>query len=190
MNQPYSKINFIKKEIHRKINFDNIKDTIYKRDDLYRLENGELVKYDTAYSHSKNIFSTYSTEIYNLYLDISDMLDEVCREYDIAKDFQKYRIYGKIVEYGKSTNTLWYDFPGIDRPHLHGFFFFNNKYKISFKNNDQLESVDIDKNTIIINKPTDLINIKTEIDCCGIEFYIFPNIMLKHNEPGVWVPIL
>ena len=190
MKQPYSKINFIKKEIDIKFNFDNVKDTVYKKDELYRVEDGEVVKYNEVYDHSKNIFLTYSTEVYNLYLNISKVLSEACKEYGIAKDFQRYMIYGKVVEYGEDTNTLWYDFPGIDKPNLHGFFLFNNNYKISFKNKDSVQSVDIDRNTIIINKPTDLINIKTDKKCAAIEFYIFPNIMLKHNEPGVWVPIL
>ncbi len=190
MKQLSSKTNFIKKEVDFKFNFDNVKDTVYKKDELYRVENGELVKYDEVYFHSKNIFSTYSTEVYNLYLNISKVLQEACKEYEIAKDFQKYMIYGKVVEYGEKTNTLWYDFPGIDKPQMHGFFLFNNKYNVSFKNKDIIQSIEVDKNTIILNKPTDLINIKTDKECAAIEFYIFPNKMLKHNEPGVWIPIL
>lgn len=116
-------------------------------------------------------------------------MDDACLLYNLNRNLQKYMIYGKISEYNQDNKNIWYDFPGINIPNLHGFFFFNNNYKVSFKNQNIITEIDIKSNTIIINKPTDLIKINSENNSEVIEFYIFPNIMLKHNEPGVWIPV-
>lgn len=46
-------------------------------------------------------------------------------------------IYGKISKYGPSTNKLWYDFPGINIPYLHGIYFPDEaEYQVFFMNNN------------------------------------------------------
>lgn len=190
MNQLYSKTKFIRKNVDFNFNLNNIKNTSYKKDELYFVKDGELNKEDEIIYNSKNIFTTYSDDAYNLYKEISILLDDACSLYEINKGVQNYMLYAKISNYGKHNSTVWYDFPGINIPYLHGFFFFGPTYEINFKNQNNVTKEKIDSHTIIINKPTDLINIKSVGESEVIEFYIAPNKMLKHNEPGVWVPIL
>ena len=190
MNQLFSKTKFIKNNTNFEFNLKDIEDMSYKKDELFFVKEGELNKeYEVVHS-SKNIFTVYSDSSYNLYRDISTALVEACSLYEINKDIQNYMIYGKLAKYGDYNKRIWYDFPGINIPYLHGFFFFDGKFDVSFKNQNSIIKETIDKNTVIINKPTDLINIKTDKESDVIEFYIVPNKMLKYNEPGVWVPIL
>lgn len=163
----------------------------FKKDEIYTISANKIIKENSYNSVAKNIFLNYSQSVYSLYLDISNILKEVCREYEINQSKQKYMIYGKISKYSELTNRDWYDFPGINKPSLHGFYFPQvNACSLTVKNNDQQEAVTIQRGDIIINKPTDIINIKTDAEIDVVEFYIMPNILLKHNEPGVWCPIL
>lgn len=190
MNQLYSKTKFIKKNIDIDFDLEDIKNMSFKKDELFFVKDGDLNKENEIIHKSKNIFTTYSSSSYSLYKGISYLLREACLLYDINKDVQDYMIYGKISKYGDYNKGIWYDFPGINIPYLHGFFFFDSSYEVNFKNQNNLVTEKVEGNTVIINKPTDLINIKSEKDSEIIEFYIIPNDMLKHNEPGVWVPIL
>lgn len=190
LSQIYSKTNFIKKEVDFNFNIKNIKDMSFKKDELFFVKDGALKKEKEKIIESKNVFTVYCNDSYNLYKEISSLINDSCLLYDLNKEKQNYMIYGKISEYGPDNKNIWYDFPGINIPNLHGFFFFDNEYKVSFKNQKSIVDIDIKTNTIIINKPTDLIKINSVNKSEVIEFYIFPNIMLKHNEPGIWVPIL
>lgn len=189
-NQTYSKINFLKKETDLQFDIEYLKSMYYKKDDLYYTNNGELELKSEIIINSKNIFSVYTKSSYDLYIKISECLKEICKIYDININKQRYMIYGKISKYGKFTNGSWYDFPGINIPYLHGMYFPTEaEYKVSFKNNNETLEELFYKNTLFINKPTDIINIKTKEDQEVVEFYIAPLIDLEHNEPGVWVPI-
>jgi hypothetical protein len=190
MNQLFSKTKFIKNNTSFEFNLKDIKDMSFKKDELFFVKNGDLNKEDEIVHNSKNIFTVYSDSSYCLYRSISDALKEACSLYEINKDMQNYMIYGKVSKYGDHNKGIWYDFPGINIPYLHGFFFFDGTFDVSFKNQNSIIKETIDKNTIIVNKPTDLINIKAEKESDVVEFYIVPNKMLKYNEPGVWVPIL
>jgi hypothetical protein len=191
LNQQYSKIKFIKDKLDITFDINLVESMSFKKDELYYVENNSLVKKEELINFSKNIFSVYTDECYNLYKDISKILKKVCNEYEINIEKQKYMIFGKISTYNEFTNANWYDFPGINIPQLHGFYFIeNNEHSVSFKNNNNLVKENFYKNDIFINKPTDLINIKVKEECKIIEFYIYPILMLKHNEPGVWVPII
>ena len=190
LNQTYSKTNFLKKEIDIEFDIDYLNLMLYKKDDLYYTINGELELKEEIVINSKNIFSVYTDGSYDLYLQISKALKEICNLYDINIEKQKYMIYGKISKYGHNTNRAWYDFPGINIPYLHGMYFPSEaEYKVSFMNNKSTKEEIFNKNGLFINKPTDIINIKTDKEQEIIEFYIVPLYSLKHNEPGVWVPI-
>lgn len=190
MNQLFSKTKFIKKNTNFEFNLKDIGDMSFKKDELFFVKEGELNKENEVIHSSKNIFTVYSDSSYYLYREISTALLEACSLYEINKDIQNYMIYGKLAKYGDYNSSIWYDFPGINIPYLHGFFFFDGKFDVSFKNQNSIIKEIIEKNTVIINKPTDLINIKADKDSDVVEFYIVPNKMLKYNEPGVWVPIL
>jgi hypothetical protein len=190
LNQTHSKTSFFKKTLNIEFDLERLKGMSYKKDELYYTQDGELELKNEIIIKSKNIFSIYTDDAYDLYLEISKALKETCSLYQIDFDKQKYMIYGKIAEYGQATNRCWYDFPGINIPYLHGFYFPDGReYKVSFSNNNITKEETFDKNQLFINKPTDVINIKTQYECELIEFYIVPLISLKHNEPGVWVPI-
>ncbi len=191
LNQQYSKIKFIKDKLNISFDLDFVESMSFKKDELYYVENNDLIKKEEVVNFSKNIFSVYTNECFDLYKNISIILKKVCNEYEINIEKQKYMIFGKISTYDKLTNPNWYDFPGINIPQLHGFYFIEDKeHCVSFKNNNNLIKENFYKNDIFINKPTDLINIKVEDKCKVIEFYIHPILMLKHNEPGVWLPIV
>ena len=134
MNQLYSKTRFIKNNVDFNFNLNNIKKTSYKKDELFFVKDGDLNKKNEIIYNSKNIFTTYSDDAYNLYKEISILLNEACSLYEINKNVQNYMIYGKVSKYGKDNMGVWYDFPGINIPYLHGFFFFGPQYEISFKN--------------------------------------------------------
>jgi hypothetical protein len=109
----------------------------FKKDELYYVENNDLIKKEEVVNFSKNIFSVYTNECFDLYKNISIILKKVCNEYEINIEKQKYMIFGKISTYDKSTNPNWYDFPGINIPQLHGFYFIEDKeHCVSFKNNN------------------------------------------------------
>ncbi len=189
MKTLYSKTLYLYKNIS--IGANNIKDMSFKKDDTYRVINGILEKQKSEISYAKNIFSVYSDFSFGLYKEISNSLDQVCDMYQINKEKQKYMIYGKVSSYNPSTNNNWYDFPGINIPFLHGFYFDDiQDGEINFENNKNYSSLKLTKGDLIINKPTDLIKIKTSSDIEVVEFYIAPLFALKNNEPGVWVPIL
>lgn len=191
LNQMYSKTNFLKKEAKIWFDVDKFNSMSYKKDELYYTNNGDLDLKETVVIESKNIFSVYTEDIYNLYLSISEGLKEACMLYDIDIKKQKYMIYGKMSKYGPSTNKNWYDFPGVSIPYLHGMFFITGEpYRLSFSNNNIVTKEVFNKNELFINKPTDIINIKTDQENEVVEFYIAPLYALKHNEPGVWVPII
>jgi hypothetical protein len=191
LNQQYSKIKFIKNKLDIDFNLENVESMSFKKDELYYVENNSLVKQKEIFNFSKNIFSIYVDECFDLYKNISIILKEVCNQYDINIEKQKYMIFGKLSTYGENTNKNWYDFPGINIPQLHGFYFIDDQeHSVSFKNNNNVIKENFYKNEIFINKPTDLINIKVKNECKIVEFYIYPMLMLKHNEPGVWIPII
>ena len=99
--------------------------------------------------------------------------------------------YGKNVKYYPEDNNKWYDFPGINVPFLHGFYFASGEnIKLKFNNNNIIHYQDVSPGDLIINKPTDIININVFEESNIIEFYVSPLFALKHNEPGVWVPII
>lgn len=191
LNQTYSKTNFLVGHLDFEFNINRVLDNSFKKDDIYLLENGILNLSDSIIYESKNIFSIYLEECYDLYKGISILLKDVHKEYTIDIEKQKYMIYGKVSEYNKETNKNWYDFPGINIPQLHGMYFPDScPAKLTFKNNNNIKEYTFDKNMFFINKPTDLIRVDVENKCNVVEFYVFPMYTLKHNEPGVWVPIL
>jgi len=161
-----------------------------KDDRIFIIKNDALTEKDLVVNKTKNIFLVYTDEMFLLYQNISNLLKDACNMYSIDTTKQKYFIYGKVVQYSLETNNHWYDFPGINKPFLHGFYFIDGQAEIFFQNNDKIESKVIKQNDIIINKPTDLIKIKTDSTINVVEFYIAPTYMLKYNQPGVWCPIL
>ena len=190
LNQTHSKTNFLKKQLDINFDLDHLKSMSYKKDEIYYTNNGELELKKEIVIESKNIFSVYAKSMYDLYLLISDYIKEICDIYELDINKQRYMIYGKVSKYGSNTNKNWYDFPGINIPYLHGMYFPDDaECEVSFNNNDSTIKEIFKKNSLFINKPTDIINIKTNKECEVIEFYISPLYGLKHNEPGVWVPI-
>lgn len=189
LSQPHSKTNFVRKNTGVFLDTKKINEISYKKDQLYFVKDGELEKQEEILYESKNIFSVYDSGIHSVYKHISELLNEACDTYSIDKEKQQYMIYGKFSNYNLSDNNNWYDFPGINIPQLHGMYFLEDTY-LTFKNNQSIEKDHFYKKDIFINKPTDLININVLGDSKILEFYIFPIEMLKHNEPGVWLPIL
>lgn len=186
-----SKISYVYKHIgvSNKI-LEDISSMSFKKDDVYEVENGSLKYKKSNVYYAKNIFSVYSQDIYSVYKDICDLLNEACSTYEIDKNKQFYMIYGKTEKYHKGMNGKWYDYPGINIPFLHGFFIMSgNSNKIFFQNNDSIVSKEIIPGDLIINKPTDLIKFEVDEDMHIIEFYISPIFALKNNEPGVWIPV-
>lgn len=171
--------------------FLSVIDQAPKTDSVYKIEENSLLKLKSKINDISNIFLIYDKSTYSLYCHISNLLSDVCREYEINQSKQKYMLYGKKVVYSEDTNKDWYDFPGINKPMLHGFYFPAVKScEMSFENNKIKTKIQISSHDLVINKPTDLINIKTDEPIDVVEFYIAPMEMLKHNEPGVWCPIL
>jgi len=162
-----------------------------KKEDIYEIQNGEVVKKNTVITETKNIFSIYTESCYDLYKHISISVDHACWSYEINKLKQKYMTYAKNVKYYPEDNNKWYDFPGINIPFLHGFYFASGEnIKLKFKNNGITHYQDVNPGDLIINKPTDIININVSSESNIIEFYVSPLFALKNNEPGVWVPII
>jgi hypothetical protein len=161
-----------------------------KNDRIFIIEDDLLTEKDSVVNQSKNIFLVYTEAVFFLYKNISESLKDACRMYNMDITKQRYFIYGKVVQYSTETNNHWYDFPGINTPFLHGFYFIDGQAEIFFQNNDKTQSKNVKEKDMIINKPTDLIKIKVDSTINVVEFYISPIYMLKHNQPGVWCPIL
>lgn len=192
MKKIFSETKFIHKNI---IGVDNIIHDIEhlgtKVDDIYNLIDGNLVKVRSTKKSPKNIFSIYTKACYELYKHVAIAVDHACNTYDISKKSQNYMVYGKAVKYYKTDNNKWFDFPGQNIPFLHGFYFAKtDNAKIYFNNGKSIHSESIKEGDLIINKPTDLIRIEVDSESDIIEFYVSPLFALKHNEPGVWVPII
>jgi hypothetical protein len=187
------KINFVYKSISYNKDASNVfdgYDSYHKIDSVYNIIDGELVKIKEIKHEVENMFLIYSKNIYSLYLEIAKLLKIACVTYQIDQEKQMYMIYAKPGTYNKNTSKSWYDFPGGNKPHLHGFYFPKvEQCAISFKNNDQIKNFDVSSGDLIINKATDLVNINTDVQIDIIEFYIVPLDFLKHNDPGVWCPI-
>jgi hypothetical protein len=169
---------------------DELNSFLVKKNDILKIENKKLIKVDEEQYVIKNIFQAYNKDVYDLYLDISNFLKEVCDGYNIYKEKQRYMIYGKIEKYSITQNTMWFDFPGISIPLLYGIIPLNEKIELNLKNLEKNKNILLNKGDIFINKPTDLVNFKVEKDIDILEFYISPISILKNNEPGVWIPIL
>lgn len=162
-----------------------------KKEDVYNVKDGKLIKTNTIITEPKNIFSIYTESCYDLYKHVSIAVDHACWSYEINKSKQKYMIYAKNIKYYPETNNYWYDFPGINVPFLHGFYFASGtKIQLKFNNNKIIHHQDVSPGDLIINKPTDLININVAEESNIIEFYVSPLFALKNNESGVWVPII
>jgi hypothetical protein len=186
-----SKINYLHSSINMPENLLlSLEDFESKNDRVFIIENDALAEKELTINKAKNIFLVYTDATFFLYKGISSLIKDACKMYNIDTTKQKYFIYGKVVQYSMETNNNWYDFPGINKPFLHGFYFIDGPAEIFFENNDKIESKSIKQNDIVINKPTDLIKIKTDNTINVVEFYISPTYMLKYNEPGVWCPIL
>ncbi len=192
MKQILSKTKIIHKQIGVLENLiHDIEHIGVKKEDVYNVNNGDLVKTNTLITKPKNIFSIYTDSCYDLYKHISIAVDHACWSYEINKSKQKYMVYGKNVKYYPETNNHWYDFPGINVPFLHGFYFASGEnIKLKFNNNQSIHYQDVNSGDLIINKPTDIININVSSESNIIEFYVSPLFALKNNEPGVWVPII
>lgn len=162
-----------------------------KKEDVYIVENGQLVKKNTILTKTKNIFSIYTKDCFDLYKSLCTEVEKASHFYEIDKEKQRYMVYGKNVKYSEYDNKKWYDFPGINIPFLHGFYFPNVKnVDVFFKNGNSITEIKIKSGDLIINKPTDLIKINVDSETDIIEFYVAPLFSLKNNEPGVWVPII
>ena len=192
MKQILSKTKIIHKEIGVLENLiHDIEHIGVKKEDVYHAEDGSLIKTNTIITEPKNIFSIYADSCYELYRHVSIAVDHACWSYEINKNTQKYMTYGKNVKYYPETNNHWYDFPGINVPFLHGFYFASGEnIKLKFNNNNIIHYQDVSPGDLIINKPTDIISISVSEESNIIEFYVSPLFALKHNEPGVWVPII
>lgn len=162
-----------------------------KKDDVYNVVDGKLVKKDTLVKQPKNIFSVYTKSCYDLYKHVAIAVGHACNTYEVDKKIQDYMVYGKNVKYYPSGNNKWYDFPGQNIPFFHGFYFANvDNGKVHFNNGKVTQTQNVVNGDFIINKPTDLIRIEVDSESDIIEFYVSPLFALKHNEPGVWVPII
>ena len=162
-----------------------------KIDDVYNLVDGELVKVRSVKKIPKNIFSIYTKSCYDLYKHVAITVGHACDTYQINKKAQDYMVYGKAVKYYKTDNVKWFDFPGQNVPFLHGFYFAKvDGGKVYFNDGKSIQSQNVVDGDLIINKPTDLIRIEVDSESDIIEFYVSPLFALKHNEPGVWVPII
>lgn len=192
MKQILSKTKFIHKEIGILNNIiSDIEHKGIKKEDIYNVENGQLIKSDTVVTFPKNIFSVYTEDCYDLYHRVCIAVDHACWSYNINKEKQKYMTYGKNIKYYPEDNNKWYDFPGINIPFMHGFYFASGEnIKLKFNNNNIIHYQDVKVGDLIINKPTDIININVSSESNIIEFYVSPLFSLKNNEPGVWVPII
>lgn len=162
-----------------------------KKEDVYVVDNGSLVKNNTIITKPKNVFSIYTNDCYDLYKHVSIAVDHACWSYEIDKQKQKYMTYAKNVKYYPSENKKWYDFPGINIPFLHGFYVATGEnVKMHFNNNGMIVSQNLIPGDLVINKPTDFIRVEVDSESNIIEFYVSPIFALKNNEPGVWVPII
>ena len=192
MKQILSKTKIIHKQIGVLENLiHDIEHVGEKKEDVYNLKDGILIKKDTIITKPKNIFSIYTENCYNLYKHVSIAVEHACWSYEIDKQKQKYMVYAKNVKYYPETNKHWYDFPGINIPFLHGFYFASGEnINLKFNNNNTIHYQDVSVGDLLINKPTDLINVNVGSESNIIEFYVSPLFALKNNEPGVWVPII
>ncbi len=192
MKKIFSDTKFIHKNLK---GVDNIVHDIehigYKKEDVYNVIDGKMVKSKTVITKPKNIFSIYTEACYNLYQHIAIAVDHACKTYDINKKAQKYMMYGKHVKYLPEDSNKWYDFPGQNIPFLHGFYFAKvNEATVHFNNGVKKYSEKVVSGDLVLNKPTDLIRIDVDQESDVIEFYVSPLFALKNNEPGVWVPII
>jgi hypothetical protein len=192
MKQKSKDINFFIKKNTKNflISIEELNFFLIKKNDILKIKNKKLIKVDEEKYIVKNIFQAYNKDIYDLYLEISNFLKEVCNEYEIYKEKQRYMIYGKIEKYSTEQNTMWFDFPGTNVPLLHGIIPLNENIELNLKNLEKNKNILLNKGDIFINKPTDLINFRVQKDINVLEFYISPISILKNNEPGVWIPIL
>ena len=172
------------------IPMDELNSFLIKKNNILKIENKKLIKIYEEEHDVKNIFQIYHKAIYDLYLEISNFLKEVCDGYDIYKEKQRYMIYGKIEKYSIKENTMWFDFPGTNIPLLYGIVPLNENIELNLKNLEKNKNILLNKGDIFINKPTDLVNFKVEKDINILEFYISPISILKNNESGSWIPIL
>ena len=163
----------------------------YKKEDVYNVVDGKMIKKETIVTKPKNIFSVYTESCYDLYHHLAIAVDHACKTYGVSKKAQKYMVYGKLVKYSPLDNLKWYDFPGQNIPFLHGFYFAKvGEALVHFDSGEKKYTEKVISGDLIVNKPTDLIRIEVDSESDIIEFYISPLFALKNNEPGVWVPII
>jgi hypothetical protein len=158
--------------------------------EIYTYDNFKKIGYKKN-SNSKNIFQEYNIEIYNVYKEISKLLNEACNHYLIDQNRQNYFIKGKVFEYNKDHNNEVFDFPGRDIPIFHGYVILGEEgLKQTYYTNKSKKEFIFSKNTITLSSPTNLINNKVSNSCKVIEYYISPLSSIIQNEEGLWVPIL
>jgi hypothetical protein len=191
MKTLYSKIKYFKKKLemdNKKLleEYNRLCDT---KNTIYTVENEKIKFLKKQKEVIDNIFLSYSKYIYNLYKQISKTLDEASIFYEINKEQQHFMIYGKISLYKKINASIWYDYPGINLPFIHGVYNCSSEaITIYLKNNNQKEKVVLYPSEIFLNKPTDLLKFDLNNDLNLLEIYFSPVEFLQNNKPGVWIP--
>lgn len=103
-----------------------------------QIQNAELsgvtpVKPDEAWKESNsvstmkwreyNVFQFYTTEIYNIYRAVSDMVKEACEYYEIDFEKQKFMIQGWFnINHAKTGKLDWHEHGPDGAPNFHGYY--------------------------------------------------------------------
>lgn len=157
---------------------------------VYLYEDFKKISYEEV-NKSKNIFQEYNLEVYKAYKEISKLLNEACKYYQIDQGKQNYFVKGKIFDYNTGHNNEVFDFPGKDIPIFHGFLILGEEgLKQTYYTDKSKEEFVFSKNTITLSSPTNLINNKVSNSCSVIEYYLAPLSSITQNEKNLWVPIL
>ena len=167
------------------LSFSNI---TYKQ--VYTHEDFKKISYEEI-NKSNNIFQEYNLEVYKVYKEISKLLNEACKYYQIDQERQNYFVKGKIFEYNTGHNNEVFDFPGKDIPIFHGFVILGKEgLKQTYYTDKSKEEFVFSKNTVTLSAPTNLISNKVSDSCPVIEYYLAPLSSITQNEKNLWVPIL
>jgi len=144
-----------------------------------------------------NVFQFYTSEIYDLYLSVRDMVQEACEYYDLDFKNEKFMLQGWFnINYAKKGKLDWHDHGPHGAPNFHGYYCVNAEPSQTYYNVFGNEIINNNKNNRAILSEMGHHHAMADWDWDGpritIAYDIIPlRDLMKFNEGNEqhWIPL-
>jgi hypothetical protein len=145
-----------------------------------------------------NVFQFYHPSIFNVFKNISEIVKEACKYYEIDFEEQQYFVQGWFnINISKGGKLSWHNHGETGAPHFHGYYCINAEpsvtlYKVFDDPNNIIENVNKNNRMIIaeMGHPHAMGDWEWEGERITLAYDVVPLRYLKSEVEQHWVPLL